>query len=299
MKKYWLLSGFLAFAACGDICGDGATTGLEECDDTNVNAGDGCDDVCVFEAPKTDYRISELVLVDDVNVTRFTQSNLLIDGAINAAVTAEALTVLVKFGATDGATDVIFGAGAFNDADGTFNFLDDLGGVPVDLTPIPITIADGSTTFAVDSFLLPIETEIGSGIFVGLPIQNVTVTSTFEKIQKGEGGLFFDLISDESTIEAEMAVLDLCAVNLTVGADTINLLNAFDDGDTTNQSSIVPPPGVAPDANNCVPCGGPDNANCIAPDINGERYSVFATFEAKSEHPDNAFDDQSLIIVAP
>ena len=33
-----------------DLCGDGAVTGTEACDDGNAAAGDGCSDVCTVEA---------------------------------------------------------------------------------------------------------------------------------------------------------------------------------------------------------------------------------------------------------
>lgn len=37
-----------------DVCGDGAQTGGEQCDDNNTNAGDGCSPTCQFELDETE-----------------------------------------------------------------------------------------------------------------------------------------------------------------------------------------------------------------------------------------------------
>lgn len=47
-----------------DVCGDGDQTGDEECDDGNVDDGDGCDATCVFEAVVCDPCSSALELGD-------------------------------------------------------------------------------------------------------------------------------------------------------------------------------------------------------------------------------------------
>jgi cysteine-rich repeat protein len=318
MKKNWLFSGILFIAAptfigCpGALCGDGVEDLGENCDDTNNADGDGCSAVCDFEAAKTDYRINELVLIDDKNDNRFSNSNLLINQAIGNSDLTKALTVLAQFDSTvDGAANIVFGPGVLNADGNTFDFLADLGGTPLDLTPIPTTITGGVASFTLDpgkDFILPIETELGSGIFVALPVKNVTVKAILEKKQKGEGGLFFDVLGEDSTLNAQLRVGDLCGINIVLiaGNPPVNLLDAFDDGSPTLQpgqeSSITPPVGVIPDDTNCIPCAGPGaGVNCVLPETGDEvirsiedLYDISATFEAENEHPQN--DNTSLII---
>ncbi len=51
-----VLAGFVPVAGCiivsdnQDVCGDGVATGVEACDDGNLNSGDGCSSVCTVEA---------------------------------------------------------------------------------------------------------------------------------------------------------------------------------------------------------------------------------------------------------
>jgi len=41
---------FVSPALADDVCGDGAITGVEACDDSNVSNGDGCSDSCAIES---------------------------------------------------------------------------------------------------------------------------------------------------------------------------------------------------------------------------------------------------------
>lgn len=302
MKKELLFSGALvlaapAFIGCGAACGDGVTDIGEECDDGNVTDGDVCSAACTFEAAKTDYRLSELTLIDDLNPARFGQSNQLILTAINNPDITKAFNVVIKFDSTaDGATNVTFGPGTFvdevNGVD-TFDFLENLNGTVITPAPIPTDITGGVASFQGADLVVPIEVEFGSGIFAPLPIRDVNVTANFDHKQLLNTGLFVDILNDESTINATVAVLDLCALNIVLvpGGEPVNLLDAFDDGTPANDSSITTPLNETPDGNNCQPCQGPGaDADCVIPEndpdaqvAGDELYDISATFSADGD----------------
>jgi cysteine-rich repeat protein len=279
-------------AGCGGaVCGNGELEEGEVCDDANAADGDGCSAACAFEARVNDYRISELTLIDEVNVARFNNPNLLIDAAINANDPTLALNVLIALEDPNlAATTVTFGPGLFNAGDGSFDFATDLGGQVIAPATVAVTISGDALSFdnAAD-ILLPIEVEVGSGNFQGLPIQDALITSLFDH-QGGNGNDVTDLLS-EGIITAKVALLDLCALNIVLNANQppVNLLDVFDDGAPGNGSSTTTPPGDVPDATNCVPCSA-GLAGCVIPEDNGldgqpgtgdELYNVTANFEAE------------------
>lgn len=275
---------------CGAVCGDGALDAGEACDDTNNADGDGCDAVCAFEAPKTDYRLSQIALDDG----RFALTNILLGDAIGNDDLEVALNLLIQFDNTEeAAANVTFGPGAF--LGGTEFAFDETLAPPALVT---VTNTDGAISFdAPVDVTLPIEAEIGSGVFLQLPIREALVAATFDKQQlggEGSGGLFVDKLED-GTITAKVNVFDLCSLNIDLDADPlvdefVNLLDIFDDGLPTlggaAPSSVTPPPGTPLDQiddTNCVPCGGPGAPdNCVLPeDAANNQYNVGALFEAE------------------
>jgi cysteine-rich repeat protein len=281
-----VLSTGLLVGCGGAVCGDGVPDAGEQCDDTNNTDGDGCSAVCTFEAPKTDFRISQLSLDDG----RFNATNLLLATAVNNEDAAKALNVLIQFDNTENAAaTATFGPGIFDEGAETFSF-DNVFAPPA---VIAITNTDGTISFdAPIDLVLPLEVEVGTGVFQPLNIKQANVTATFGKEQlgvDGEGGLFIDTLEDGS-ISSKVDVFELCSLNLILARDQdgnialeTNLLDVFDDGTPANNSSLFPPAGTAPDANNCVPCGGAGAAaNCVQPeDAVNNQYVVEASFEAE------------------
>jgi cysteine-rich repeat protein len=278
------------------FCGDTITDANEECDDGNTDEGDGCNGVCLFEAPKTDYRFSKLGLLDDVHIGRFNNTNLLLSVALGNTDLTKALHILVKFDSTaDGTEKVVVGPGLFDPLGNDFSFLTTLNNVALPVAPSDASISNGAVSFATAQIVFPIEVQFGSGIFAPLALNNVQASSFFEK-QQNQNDLFFDFLSDESTFDGEVKILDLCALNIRLGAglDPINLLDIFDDGVSSQPgnipSSTTTPEGVSPDATNCIVCSS-GNPDCILPEVDpdgtpntgDESYQVKAGFEAKNE----------------
>lgn len=281
MKTLWgkfLLAGvatlgFSVFAGCGGaVCGNGKLEEGEQCDDTNNNDGDGCNAVCEFEAPTTDFRLSELALIDpfaDQGFNRFGPANILLDTGIQQ----QALNILIKFDSTvEGAAQATFGPG--NVENGIFSFIEGN-----EVTANVIIDANGNITFSENiDIILPVAENLQANppVFQDLPVKNASVSAKFAKRQLGEGGLFVDELQG-GAITAQVAVADLCGIV----SNGVNLLDLFDDGVPNNNSA---------DLENCIPCANPaDGVNCLDPDIDpdpnvegDELYSIEAVFEAES-----------------
>ena len=60
VSGYLTRTGISGERRCGEICGDGINLGEYECDDGNLEAGDGCDGECIQEDGFLCERISEL-----------------------------------------------------------------------------------------------------------------------------------------------------------------------------------------------------------------------------------------------
>jgi cysteine-rich repeat protein len=275
----------LSMACGGAVCGDGITEEAELCDDSNTADGDGCSAVCAFEAPKTDYRLVELGLVDELGLGRFNTANLLLQNAIDNGDIAKALNIIIQFASTtDAATTALFGPAGF-DAD-VFSFLPGLEATA------DVSIEGDTVAFvqAVPVLNIPIEEEVGSGVFSVLALSNVDMSGTFAKKQAPNGGLFTDQLKD-AELTAVVDIFSICELQIDLDSDPdidnfVSLVDVFDDGDAGNGSSIVPDAGETADDNNCVPCGGPnaDPAICTLPDtdLNGiPAYNVKAFFKAE------------------
>jgi cysteine-rich repeat protein len=304
VKKNLLFSGALLFAVpffggCPNNCGNGVIDAGEACDDGNNDDGDVCSAVCTFEGSGTDYRLSSLVLLDDLHPSRFGLLNGLIQSAINTPDPDKAMNVIIQFNSTtDGNTAVLVGPGTFagvveNKDSFIFTTSLNLNGQPTDITPTsitPTTILDGVASFQGANVFMPVEAELNSGIFAPLLIRDAGFSAKFDHKQL-INLLFKDVLSNTSTLNTTIAIQKLCALNIFIDDIAINLLDAFDDGsvtlvDTNDNGFIDPEDGLSsitpgpqrdkfgaiihdanghivfeePTAQNCQPCGG-DGAN--------------------------------------
>lgn len=89
-------------ASATPVCGDGARSGTEQCDDGNTTRLDGCDPTCKFEQT---HRVNDFAI--NFMTTMYCSQNVM-GSAMTGSVARNEITKAIDTGVTDGSISIIF-----------------------------------------------------------------------------------------------------------------------------------------------------------------------------------------------